>query len=509
VTQPVSLLPELPGWLLPPASSTPGLADDEARLITGLATRLSMQSVQMRIKRSYYEGTQRLFDLGVSIPPQLSGVRTVVDWPRISVDPLVQRCVVDGFRLPGDTDADEDLLGMWQANNLDAEAPLCFLDSFVCGRGYMIVGSGDSVGDPPLITVESPFNLAVQWDPRKRAVLSAYQAYEVEGVFRAALYLPDQTVFMSRLDLERGWQVDDRDQHGFGEVPVVRFPNRARSDLREGMSEITPAVMNTTDSTCRTLLAMEVAREFYAIPHRYLLGATEADFVDASGNPKSALDMVMSKFLAFERDDEGQVPTVGQFQAFDPSVFTKIIDEQAQLMASYTQFPPQWFGQTSTANPASADAIRVSQDGVNRRAMQAQNQFSDPLETVMRLAWRFANNGADVPDEFSRMETGWMDVATPTPSADSEAYFRQVQMGAIPATSDVTLTRLGYSAVERARLAQDRQLDAGASVLAELATSLQAKEARVDTTIARDINPSVVNPPNTAAGNDGTGSSAG
>jgi hypothetical protein len=178
-------------------------------------------------------------------------------------------------------------------------------------------------------------------------------------------------------------------------------------------------------------------------------------------------------------------------------------------MASYTQFPPQWFGQTSTANPASADAIRVSQDGVNRHAMQAQNQFSDPLETVMRLAWRFANNGADVPDEFSRMETGWMDVATPTPSADSEAYFRQVQMGAIPATSDVTLTRLGYSAVERARLAQDRQLDAGASVLAELATSLQAKEARVDTTIARDINPSVVNPPNTAAGNDGTGSSAG
>jgi hypothetical protein len=35
----------------------------------------------------------------------------------------------------------------------------------------------------------------------------------------------------------------------------------------------------------------------------------------------------------------------------------------------------------------------------------------------------------------------------------------------------------------------DRAVDAGESVLAELANSLQAKEARVDTSIARDINP--------------------
>lgn len=506
MSQPVSLLPELPGWLLAPPTSAQGLTDDEQRLITGLSTRLSFQSVQMRLNRSYYEGTQIMRDLGISIPPQLSMVRTVVDWPRIAVDPLVQRCVVDGFRLPGDTDADEDLQAIWQDNNLDAEWPLCALDAFVCGRGYMIIGSPDRPGNSPLITVESPFNMAVQWDPRTRTVTAAYQAYEAEGVFRAALYVPGQSVFMSRIDQVGGWEIEDRDQHGFDEVPVVRFPNRARSDLREGMSEITPAIRNCTDSTCRTMLAMEIAREFYAVPHRYILGATEADFVDNQGNKKTALDMVMSKFLALERDDQGAIPTVGQFQAFDPSVFTKIIDEQAQLMASYTQFPPQWFGQTTTANPASADAIRVAQDGVNRRAMQAQNQFSDPLEDVMRLAWRFANGGAQYPDEFMRMETDWMDVASPTPSATSDAMFKQVQSGSVPPTSDPVLKRLGWSAVERERLAADRAVDAGASVLAELATSLQAKEARVDTTIAKDISPSTVNPANDAGGNDNTGS---
>jgi hypothetical protein len=294
---------------------------------------------------------------------------------------------------------------------------------------------------------------------------------------------------MSRTSQSGVWTLDDRDMHRFGEVPVVRFPNRARSDNREGRSEISPAIMNTTDSACRSLLGMEIAREFYSVPHRYILGATESDFQDAAGNPKSSIQMVMSKMLAFERDEDGQVPSVGQFTAYDPSVFTKIIDEHAQLMASYTQFPPSYFGQTTTANPASADAIRVAESGVDRRAGQVQKQFSSPLAQVQRLVWRFANGGQPVPDGFKRLATDWVDAATPTPSGTSEAIYRQVQMGAVPPTSDVILKRLGYSQAERAALEIDRQVDAGASVLAELASSLQAKEARVDTSIAHDISP--------------------
>lgn len=486
---PVSLLPQMQGWQFP-APAADGVSDEEQALIRGLSARLGLQTYHMRIARSYYEGTQRLANLGVSIPPQLAAVRVIVDWPRIVVDPLVQRANVAGFRLPGATEFDTELAEHWQANSMDAEAPLCFLDSLVCGRGYIVVGSPDRAGDSPLITVESPMNMAVQWDPRSRSVRAAYQAYEAEGQYYAALYLPDQTITMARQDLsEESWAVVDRDQHAFGEVPVVRLPNRPRSDNREGMSEISPAIMNTTDSACRSLLAMEIAREFYAIPHRYILGASESDFQNADGTKKTAIDMVMSKFLAFEPGEDGANPVVGQFQAFDPSVFTKIIDKHAQLMASYTQFPPQWFGQDSTANPASADAIRVAQDGVNRRGRQVQNQWSDPLEDVMRLVWRFANNGQEIPADFMQMETNWEPVETRTPSADTDAAFKQVQMGAVPASSDVLLERLGYSFTERERLKIDRQADAAEQALAELAVSLQAKEARVDNSVATLTNP--------------------
>jgi hypothetical protein len=232
---------------------------------------------------------------------------------------------------------------------------------------------------------------------------------------------------------------------------------------------------------------MEIAREFYSVPHRYTLGATESDFQAADGTPKTALDMVMSKFLAFERDENGNAPTVGQFQAFDPSVFTKILDSYGRLMASATGYPAEYFGLISTANPASADAIRSAQDPMNRRGRQVQNQFSDPAEQVMCLAWRFAHNGAELPAAMRQLETDWAPVETPTPAATSDAVFKQVSMGAIPATSDVTLAKLGYSSVERARLAIDREKDPGQSLEAAVASSLEVKQARADKSVVADL----------------------
>jgi hypothetical protein len=480
------------GAFLPPANPQ-GLSDEETATINSLSSRLQFQLPMMQLTNAYYEGTQRLYDLGVTIPAALSRIRTVVDWPRICIDPLVQRAVVDGFRLPDSTDVDTELADIWQANDLDAEAPLSYLDALVYGRGYQIVGQDDN-GDP-LVTVESPLNLSLAWDPRTRTTTAAYQAYQAEGVQRAVLYLPNVSIYMSREVQSSAWTVDDRDEHGFGEVCVVRFANRPRSADREGRSEITPAIRNITDSACRSLLGMEIAREVYSVPHRYVLGADESDYVNPDGTPKSALEMTMSKFVAFQRDEDGNLPQVGQFQAFDPSVFTKIIDEQAQLMAAASQFPPSYFGLTSTANPASADAIRVAHAGLENRAREVQNQFSDPQERVMRLAWRVANGGAPVPAGMKGLTTDWIDAATRTPAATGDFLFKMVQMGAIPATSDVTLKEAGFNAVQRAQLEQDRKLDVTASDLAELATSIQVKQARADLTVAADVSAAKTNKP--------------
>jgi hypothetical protein len=124
-------------------------------------------------------------------------------------------------------------------------------------------------------------------------------------------------------------------------------------------------------------------------------------------------------------------------------------------------------------------------DRLITKTKRKQRSFEGAYEDAMRLAL-LVRDGS-VPPDAQNLETMWADPAVPTPSSTSEAIFRQIQGGSIPATSDETLERLGYSAVERQRLAIDRSEDIGAQFLAELATSLTAKEARVDKSLAGDV----------------------
>jgi hypothetical protein len=305
--------------------------------------------------------------------------------------------------------------------------------------------------------------------------MAAFQSYEVEGVFWSALYLPDQTVTMAR-DSTGQWQIVNRDQHNFGQVPVVRFSHRARSSDREGRSAITPAIRNATDAATRSLLGMDVAREVYSVPHLWILGGKEDAFVNPDGSQKSAIDIAISKFRVIERDEEGEIPTLQQIRAFDPSVFTKIVDVWGQAMSTATGFPPSYFGLSTTANPASADAIRVAEQGIVRAADRVQLEAAAPMRQLAQLMWRFAHDGAALPDALKQVEVDWLDTASATPAATTDALSKQVATGMVPATSDVVLKKAGYSAVDRKRLAQDRESDPTWQLLKELGSQVAGKD---------------------------------
>lgn len=487
-----------------PSLPNVGLSDEEMGSASWLAQRLFSMRPYLEMRGYYYDGMQKMQDLGISIPPQLSGLRTVVGWPAIGVDALVNRCIVEGFRYPGATDVDDDLMSIWQANDLDNESPLAHLDAFVYGRAYGIVVPGDdSTQGEPLITYESPLNMIAMYDARLRRVSSALQMYldtsftsDMYGHEVAALYLPDKTIHMARqanngISASAGWEIFDRDDHGLGFVPVARMANRQRLGNRDGQSEIRPSWMNTTDSACRTLLGMEVGREFHIAPRRYALGVTEEAFQNPDGTAKSAWDAYLNKVWMLERDEEGNLPQLGEFAGSDPAGYTKILDTYSSIMCGEMGIPAHMLGMHPDGNPASADAIRSGYEELTSRSRMKQVALSGSHESLMRLAL-LVRDGS-VPDDAHRIETDWRNPAPETISGTSDAITKQIMSGAIPAASDVTLKRLGYSAVERQRLEQDRLADQGTSMLQEIAHSLDAKALRTDTTVVRDAqNPGAV-----------------
>ncbi|WP_107305699.1 phage portal protein [Streptomyces scabiei] len=454
------------------------LSEDELALINLLRADMMRDRYALLLRDAYFNGEQLVRDLGISIPPQLKGLHTVIGWPRVGVESLEERLDLEAFRWADGSDSSE-LTEIADANDLFDESSLAHLDSLVYGREYLAVGSGDCGTDdcPPLISAESPLDMTLMWDARLRMGTAALRECQADGFVESGpeermivLYLPDQTITALPAS-SGGWEVVDRDIHNLGVVPVVRMANRQRTADRVGKSEITPEVMSITDAACRRLMGMEVAAEFFGAPQRYILGASESAFQDAEGNAKSAWETYIGRVLALERDEDGQVPTVGQFAAHDPTAMTRIIDLYARIMSSQFGLPPHMLGYT-TDNPASADAIRSTEAKLVKRSERRIRRYGAAWQQAMRLAL-WVRDG-EPPEKTRRIETVWRNPATPTVAAQADATVKLVQAGILPADSDVTLEMAGLSEGQRQRVRADRRRAGAASTGGRLLDRLAA-----------------------------------
>jgi hypothetical protein len=455
-----------------------GLSDDELQILTMLRSDLLSQRFKLELLDAYFNGEQLVRDLGISIPPQLKGLHTVIGWPRIGVEALEQRLDLEAFRWADGADSSE-LEDIAQSNDLYDEASLAHLDALTYGREYVTVGSADTEDAPPIITFESPLDMTLTWDARLRMPLFGLRECQDRFDFGlspeerlVSLYLPMQTIYAVESE-SGGWEVIDRDMHGLGMPPVLRMANRQRTADRVGKSEITPEVMSITDAACRRLMGIEVASEFFGAPARYILGASESAFQDAEGNAKSAWETYIGRVLALERDEDGQVPTVGTFPAHDPSGQTKIIDLYARIMATQLGLPPHMLGYTSD-NPASADAIRSSEAMLVKKAERRIRRFGATHREAMRLAL-WVRDG-EPPDKTRRIETVWRNPATPTIAAQTDAAVKLAAAGIIPADSDVLLEMAGLTEDQRQRVAADRRRAQGRRLLASLSQAGEESE---------------------------------
>src|SRR5690606_11510343 len=59
----------------------------------------------------YYNGTHRLAQMGLAVPPSLRSLETAVNWPRLTVDALEARLDVKTFYMPAGRRADTGIEG--------------------------------------------------------------------------------------------------------------------------------------------------------------------------------------------------------------------------------------------------------------------------------------------------------------------------------------------------------------------------------------------------------------
>ena len=400
---------------------------------------------------AYYNGVHRLQQMGLAVPPSLRAFETAVNWPRLTVDALEARLDVKTFYTPDGDRADAVIEG-WAYNNLDSESSLAHIDALVYGRSFVVVGANADDPAHPLVTVESPREITVWVDPRTRRITRALRVYgpsEVTGQpLHATLYEKDSTTWFARRDGEK-WQQTGRDDHNLGRVPIVMLVNRRRAGDFRGVSEMAD-VLGLTDAAARTLTNLQVAGETHAIPARWVAGVDRGDFVDASGKPIPVWESYFTALSATAKADA----KFGQFSASDLKNFHDTVNHYASLVASVTKMPATYLGLT-TANPASADAIRSAEAPHVKLAERKQRAFGDAWAWVGALYERFRTGSWE---NGNAMRTEWHDAATPTVAARADAIVKL--NGGKPILSvEGSWDELGWTearkATERARMSDE------------------------------------------------------
>lgn len=462
---------------LGPSLLTPYLGEDDANLLRHLLSRIDAKRERNAERSRLYDGKQLVKSLGVAVTPEFDNLATVVGWPSTVVDALNERRSIDHIEVPGSADLTDTLQGVWDSNDLDLELAMARDDQAIHGITFVVVTqkNGQTVVLPTPAT-----RMTCDYERSERRITAAASRdgrLTVVEKTQATLYLPAATF---RVEVDGGrFKILDKFPNPLGVVPVERFVNRPRHDRPWGNSEITPAVISYTNSAVRTLVSMEVAREFFAAPMRYALDIDPDAFTDSQGNPIPAWETYWGHFMALngaEREDGSYSnPTLNQLPASSPAPMVELMKMLSQMMTAETRMPPSLWGFV-TDNPASGDGARMYENGLVLKAKQRNRFDSGPLGRMSKLVL-LAEGVSKAEVDRIRVNSVWTDPATQLPGAITDAVTKQVTAQILPADSDVALEALGYDRPTVMRVQQDRRKAAARGVVKDLAAITAAKQA--------------------------------
>ena len=450
-----------------PALVSPDLTDEEQALRNELRSQLQEKERRNKLRSDYYDGKRRLEKFGISIPPELRDIETVVGWPAKAVDVLEQRLNFEDFVLPEESSLLEDLAKIDADNRMQLERSQAHVSALVHGTAFGFVTMGDQdAGEPEVIySIRSARQATALYNRRARRLDAAMEVVTGRNGLELTeiIYLPDVVLVCER-DQNGTWQVDRR-PNPTGRVLCSPLIHRPFIERKFGMSRITRPVMSWTDMAVRTVLRTEVSAEFYSSPQRYAIGVDENAFADKDGNIKTGWETVLGRVWAVPHgevdEDTGNQPhptAVGQFPQMTMQPNIEHLREIATMFAGETSLPVSYLGIIHD-NPASADAINAGEADLNKVAERDHVSLGDGWVQLAQLAIMLRDGLTEVPDELRLLKARWGNPATPTRQAAAQSVMSLVSTGVYLPRSEITWEQIGLdqATIDRLKLEEEAE----------------------------------------------------
>lgn len=444
-----------------------GLGGEERRAVEALLDVLARNQARNAERTAYYEGRQRVKNIGIAVPPQLAaGLEVSCCWPQKTVEALQSRSAFDGF-VASDAGVSERLAAFSARNDLRARYSRAVIPQLVHGCAFAtLTRRPDGAAS---VRFRSAQTASALWDgeaDRVAAGLAVIDSRRFNGDAAwlpalVHLHMPDALWVLSRDSSGGPWRAE-RMAHAMGRPMMEALVYRASEGRPFGQSRITRPVMSLTDSYMREMLRLEVGAELFTSPQKVILGAGDEAF------DMDKYVAYVTNFLIIGNDENGEHPTLTQLAAASMQPHVDVMRNLAAQFAGATCVPVSELGVVHD-NPSSAEAIYAAKEALVVEvdsSLNAANAESLRSIALMALA---VERGAPL-DALSDAERDFsVKFKNPAmPSLVSQADAMAKVAGTAPwiAETEVFLEEVGFDEGQRRRLMSDKRRSQARSLLA-------------------------------------------
>lgn len=366
-----------------------------------LRGKLNKHALRVNLRYKHYDEKYQARDVGIVIPKEIKDkYRAVMGWSTKSVDALADRLVFKGF--------DNDIFNVEEIFNLNN--PDIFFDSAILsaliGSCCFIYISKSETGEARLQIIEAS-NATGIIDPITGLLTKGYAVLSRDDLgnpIEEAYFLDNKTEFHKNGKCE----AETANPTGVPLlVPIMYRPDAVRPF---GRSRISRAVMYYQAYAKRTLERADISAEFYSFPQKYLIGTSQ------DAEPMDKFKATIASILEITKDEDGDVPKLGQFQQQSMAPFTEQLKTLASAFAGETGLTLDDLG-FATDNPSSAEAIKASHETLRTTARKAQRCFGSGFLNVGYVARCLEDGYPYLRNQFYKTKATWYPVFEPDVAA--------------------------------------------------------------------------------------------
>ena len=394
-----------------------------------------------KVLRDYYEMKKDVQNLGISIPPTLKATNCVTGWCAKAVNARANRSIFDGYVFEGAEDA--RLKRLVRENRLRSKYREACASALVYGVSALTVMRGGAGQPDVMVRAFSANQFCALWDKDAERIGAGIVLADVDregNPARYVVHLPDAVLTLAAPAHGTAWECGI-EPNPMGRPLMELIVNDADPDRPMGHSLLTPELLGIVDKAMRDVFRMELGAEFFTFPQRYILGADEELFTvpaedgndedegdeDGEGtrvpSPVARFNAYIGSWLALTRDEDGELPQVGQFSPMSAENFTKVFENDAQRFSGATNIPLAQLGVLSNSY-TSSDALGAANDPLILDVERINAANGEAMENVARMMLCVADgvSYAQLGDSSKAVQAVFKDPSMPTIAARADAF---------------------------------------------------------------------------------------